>query len=264
MNALLERHFARMGARIQVRELGRPRPGAGPSADSFQIDIQKDGRGELFALQVGADAPEVQALDVQPADRHLLLLVREGDVKHKFLCGHDERAWFVAAVPGISASTVRTAKLALKPREVRAAEERRGVSTRERFQCRNAASVRQGEWFFVPDPGAFIDAKWVRHNEPLVRGAGSKPHVAELCHRQGGETVYVSPRRPRPLTERQYAKLSAKERAGYAMMRRTPAVFVRGHVRHADHKTIYLPVWHRVLLNTENEAPSMRNVAFLD
>ncbi|MFO0960881.1 MAG: hypothetical protein U0800_26160 [Isosphaeraceae bacterium] len=35
-------------------------------------------------------------LDVQPADRHLLLMFREGEQKSKFLCGHDER-WFVAA-----------------------------------------------------------------------------------------------------------------------------------------------------------------------
>jgi hypothetical protein len=261
MNELLARHFARMGARLQVRDLVRPRFVTGPT--TFQIDIQKDNHGEFFELRLGRDELLVQALDVQPADRHLLLLVREDQTKHKFLCGHDERAWFVAAVPGQSASTVRTAKLALKPRDVHFEEVRRGVPDRKRFKRRNAASVRQGEWFFVPAPDAIIDPKWVLRDEPLVRGGG-KPHRAELCHRQGGETVYVSPRRARPLTDRQFEKLSPRERAGFTVMRRNPAVFVRGHVRHADHKTIYLPGWHRVLLNTEQEAPSMRNVAFLD
>jgi len=37
----------------------------------------------------------------------------------KFLCGHDERHWFVAAVPGRGVSNVRTAMEALKPAAVR-------------------------------------------------------------------------------------------------------------------------------------------------
>jgi len=47
-------------------------------------------------------------------------------------------------------------------------------------------------------------------------------------------------------------------------MRRNASVNVRGRVRHADHKTIVLHGWHRVLMNTEGEAKAMRNVAFLD
>jgi hypothetical protein len=47
-------------------------------------------------------------------------------------------------------------------------------------------------------------------------------------------------------------------------MRRNAGVYVRGHVRHADHATIELHGWHRVLMNTEREAKAMRNVAFLD
>ena len=48
------------------------------------------------------------------------------------------------------------------------------------------------------------------------------------------------------------------------MMRRNPLVYVRGRVRHADHKTIMLHGWHRVLMNTERQSQAMRNVAFLD
>jgi hypothetical protein len=40
--------------------------------------------------------------------------------------------------------------------------------------------------------------------------------------------------------------------------------YVSGSVRHADHKTIVLHGWHRVLMNTEGQAVAMRNVAFLD
>ena len=75
-------------------------------------------------------------LDAEPADRHLLLLVRENGAKNKLLCGHDERHWFVAAVPeGAGASTVASAKEALKPREIRSRQ--RGLKARERNRRRN-------------------------------------------------------------------------------------------------------------------------------
>ena len=41
-------------------------------------------------------------------------------------------------------------------------------------------------------------------------------------------------------------------------------VFVRGKVRHPDHKTIVLHGWHQVLMNTETQAVAMRHVAFID
>ena len=50
----------------------------------------------------------------------------------------------------------------------------------------------------------------------------------------------------------------------WRVMRRNPQVYVKGRISHADHKTIVLPGWHRVLMNTENQAAAMSHVAFLD
>jgi hypothetical protein len=47
-------------------------------------------------------------------------------------------------------------------------------------------------------------------------------------------------------------------------MRRNSGVYVRGRVSHPDHRTIHLNGWHQVVMNTETQAPAMRNVAFLD
>jgi hypothetical protein len=47
-------------------------------------------------------------------------------------------------------------------------------------------------------------------------------------------------------------------------MARDARAFVKGSVRHPDHKTIWLPYWHQVAMNTETTALAMRNVAFLD
>src|SRR3954466_686760 len=146
---LLDAKFARIGARLKVAD--RPsRRSRTPGAIS--LDVPADRKGEFFEIirQPGAEA-EIAVLDVQPDDRHLLLLVREGRDKSKFLCGHDERHWFVAAVPEAApVGTVAQAMEALKPAEARDAQARLGVRAGERNRRRNAAFVRQGEWFFLP------------------------------------------------------------------------------------------------------------------
>jgi hypothetical protein len=108
----------------------------------------------------------------------------------------------------------------------------------------------------------------VLRNEPLSRGNGSKPHWVDFCYRTGGESVYVCRRHPGGVTEREYRHIiTANPRAtslGWQIMRRNMGVYVRGRVRHADDHTMVLHGWHQVLVNTENQAQSMRNLAFLD
>jgi hypothetical protein len=102
--------------------------------------------------------------------------------KSKFLCGHDERHWFVAAIPEAApVGTVRQAKEALKPKEVQ--DRQAGVSTKDRNRRKNKAYIRQGEWFFLPANIEEPDPKFVIKHEPLSRGRGSKPHTVEFCYR---------------------------------------------------------------------------------
>ena len=265
---LLNKKFERIGARLKV--VDRPRRRFGATSGLLTLDIGEDRRGEFFEImpQNGAD-PEVEVLDVQPSDRHLLLLVREDGAKNKYLCGHDERHWFVAGIPeSASVGTVRQAKEALQPQEVRNAVSLNRVSGKSRNRRKNAAFIRQGEWFFLPVPSLAIDEALTLKNEPLRRGNGGKPHWAEFCYRTGGETVHVCNRHPNGVTESQYRKILSGNRLaknwGWRTMRRNPGVYVRGRVRHPDHATITLPGWHQVVMNTENESQAMRNVAFLD
>jgi hypothetical protein len=73
---------------------------------------------------------------------------------------------------------------------------------------------------------------------------------------------------PHGVTGREYQRLltgvPGAKAWGWRMMRRNPDVFVRGKVRHADHKTIVLHGWHQVFMNTEGQSRAMRSVAFLD
>ncbi len=265
-NILLDK-FERLGARLKV--LGRPSQRR-RRADAIALDVQFDRKGEFFEIVKPPELiAEIAVLDLQPADRHLLLLVREGANKSKFLCGHDERHWFVAGIPEVaSVGTVRQAKEALKPATVLEAQSTKRLKAKQRNRRKNAAFVRQGEWFFLPVPGFTVDERLVLHWEPLRRGNGGKPHWTEFCYRTGGESVYVSSKYPNGITETQYrAIISQKPKArswGWSVMRRDPAVYVRGRVRHADHATICLPGWHQVVMNTEGQSRAMRNVAFLD
>jgi len=242
-------------------------------SNDYAVDIQRDGRGEFFELRVPEalrDSLDVNVLQTGKRDRHLLLFVRPPEGKAaRFLCGHDEREWFVAAVPG-GASSVVQAKEALKPLAIRARQSQLRVPTRLRNRRKNAAFRRQGEWFFV-QASAFtrdpINEKFILRNEPLRRGAG-KAHTVEQLYRAGGELVYVCSNRPNGLTETQYRKLlqgnPAAAQWGWRALQRNPRVYARGRIRHPDHATITLSDWHRVVMNTETETETMRNVAFID
>lgn len=255
--ASLQKQFARMGARVTVNQ----------RHTGFAVDVGHDRRGSLFDIAVDGLVTQVDALDVQPASRHLLLVVRRGET-HKYLCGHDERDWFAAAVPDSGGvANVRGALEALKPEDVRLALVQKGVKRQHRNRRRNAAFVRQGEWFFIPEPDFVADPLMVLHNEPLSRGRG-KAHWVEFLCRSGGEAMYVSREYPAGLSEAAYRELVTaqpeKKRLRWMVMRINAQAYARGKVRHPDHKTIRLGVWHRVLMNTENEAPAMRHLVFLD
>jgi hypothetical protein len=276
MNAKnIESKFAIMGARLKVREIpSRWRQGNREWIDpaDFAVDIRRDGAGEFFELRVPTHLSEtldVSVIQAEPKQRHLLLFVRKSGDKpqlDRFLCGHDEREWFVAAVPG-GASSVRQAMDALQPKDVRDALTQNHVSSRKRYARKNRAFRRQGEWFFVPEPSFVVDQKLVLRNEPLRRGGG-KPHLVEQLYRTGGETVHVCSRHPNGVTPDEYRSILRGQpdanRWGWQVMRRNPGVYARGTVRHSDHATITLPFWHRVVMNTETQSRTMAKVAFLD
>ncbi|MBX3059413.1 MAG: hypothetical protein KF770_23415 [Anaerolineae bacterium] len=290
---MLKDHFGRLGADLQVavhdgpfnpwsrRWRSRTRV-VEPAETRYVLNVVAHGRRqEQFTLDIwpsDVDSLEFVTADVRPDWRHLLLLVKRLDrqqvevSKDKFLCGHDERHWFIASVPdqqGIAG--VADAMEALKPPNVVQSQLRQNVRPKDWHKRRNAGFIRQGEWFFIPEP-AFrpFDAGLILRQEPLQRPFG-KPHIVDEIIRLGGETVYVSSRHPAGLTERQYQALIQQQPEAkgwnWRVMRRNPTVYARGKVRHPDHKTITLPFWHRVAMAAERSAAAggrPANVAFLD
>src|SRR5215468_3090486 len=142
---LLKRHFAGIGARVKVAEVKVVRSGIVRMRVDAGINIRADAQGEFFDIKIDSEDPrEYRVIDLRPEQRHLLLL-SEND-KAKFLCGFDERHWFVCAVPGAGVTNVRTAMDALQPPEVQQAVRRRVKRAKDRRRRHNEAFVRQGEW----------------------------------------------------------------------------------------------------------------------
>lgn len=271
----LKQQFARIGATLTVTTTStfqrgwRPRGFNDPR--QFTLDIQEDKQGERFLLTVREDMQkklQFLPVDVQPKQRHLLLMSKRldgQDDKQKFLCGHDERHWFVAGVPSSGVVNVRAAMESLKPDMAIASQQHRKVKAKNWHKRHNAGFIRQGEWFFIPQPNFEPDTPHlILRNEPISRGWG-KPHIVEEVYRSGGETVYVSRNHPNGLTASQYKALLKRDvqarRLNWTVMRRNPQVYGRGKVRHPDHQTIVLPLWHRIAMNGEQRVQA---VAFLD
>src|ERR1035438_3032078 len=84
----------------------------------------------------------LQVVSQDVRDRHLLLMAKAGKVNQKFLCGHDERDWFVAAVPA-TATNVQQAKDSLRPLEASVALDQHKVRRNKRHNRHNPAYIRQ-------------------------------------------------------------------------------------------------------------------------
>lgn len=218
MTTKVEQAFTAIGANLVEETTG----------GVFEIGLREIAGRETFQLKYPwLDELKIEALDVRPKQRHLVLDVTGERLTAigRYLCGHDERHWFVATLTIHKRTmTVRGAMETLKPDVVLRAQQRLGVK-RRLHRRKTAAYVRQGEWFFLPRPMMHVGDKAVA-NGRLVR-PGGKPHLVEWLYQpEGGNET-----------------------------------FVRGAVSHPDHATLYLQVWHRVVLNNEVRPEQLGHVA---
>lgn len=273
----LKKHFSNMGAKLDItiepEFIWRNHFWRGPyqvsNPTEFEIDISEGRREDKFEIRIRSDLvtdSQILPLQLKPKTKHLLLMAKwpTKQEHEKFLCGFDERHWFVAGVD-TNVTSISGAMDSLRPPEVIQSIRKAKVPNKLRNNRRNKAFLRQGEWFFVPEP-AFFPAKnaIIYTKEPLRRGLG-KPHMVDELHRSGGEQVYVNRQHPNGITKSTYEKLVARNpqvaKQPWSIMYRNPGVYVKGRVRHPDHATIVLPIWHRVFVNREMQS---RAVAFLD
>jgi len=274
---LIKRGIEKMGANVAFTGLHSFRR----SALDFDIDVVEDKKkGSFFSFGVADEDVfnDFTILDIDPKDRHLLLMkkekimARDGKnvmdmIKHRLLLGHDERDWFCAAVPG-NASTIQQAKDELRPDAATHSIKKRG-KIKNRNKRKNKGFKRQGEWFFIPT-NLNLDDEIIHSNEPIVRTGGGKPHIVSEIVRMGGHTVYTHPLFEGEIGQEQYSEImkdpttDSTHKIGWQTWTRDATVYGRGTVRHPDHKTIKLPGWHLILANLEDKTPLRRNLTFLD
>ncbi len=96
---LLEKQFARMGARVVVRPADASRMGLQrrrrQTETPVSIHVLSDGRGEYFDIQAHFGRVALDVIEVQPQMRCLLLMARDLKTgkKEKFVCSHNSRFW---------------------------------------------------------------------------------------------------------------------------------------------------------------------------
>lgn len=236
---ILGRHFSQCRLPVEFvdvdprRERGRL-PLSSRLADSyFFVDIvtrrKREQRFRIFA----DDNATLNLLDKHPTMRHVLLQVRstpvEREVVDHFLLGHDERELFV--VQSNRVNSIRAAIEALKPTEVRRAEQK-GLKV-----------IRQGDWFFIPLRATFkITSDMILHRNETIGGPNAfrwgirvgNPHVAEEQLLIFGDAF------------------DRRSNKWVAVKNQLLSVYVRGKIRHADHATIELRGWHRAVQNITN------------
>lgn len=161
-------------------------------------------------------------------ERHRRLIERmTPDQKRWYLCGHDEQHLFIAELPR-HASTVADAHRLLKSGAVLAAE------------GRSQDVVRQGEWFFIETSRA------ERHVLDQLSERGLTRHQVAI-----GSGLHAQPYRRRRWGNPHVVDELAMGRAVQREKRLSGDRYVRGQVRHVDHRTVRLPLWRRVELNAQ-------------
>jgi len=243
------------------------------------VDVRKVKGNETFFIRYNPKADfDMDIVDVQKADKHLLLMIKDkvGQGRYdvsKLLCGHDERHFFSCGVPG-NPKNVREAKENLLPPEF-LNEQKMKAKKKNYLKRKNEAGRRQGEWVFIPVENLNPDPLLIKKNEPISRGARSKPHICEELYSLGGRTVYVHDKyAPNGVTKEQIPQIQkqirqregrqAAQKITFQTRTANAVVYARGAVRHSDHKTIILKKWHKVLMNTEAQAKSSIYSVFLD
>jgi hypothetical protein len=242
---------APLGARVPRRAM----------AEIVQLDIARPPRApsERFLVYPGAEDNRLDVLGIDAPRRQLVLFVQEarrafevtvsrqvklpagtrvleetkthrtieqvtGGEKRHFLCGMDEQHLFIAELP-YGVSSVHGAREALRAPEVP-----------PNLKSRAGRTVRQGEWFFMP-----TTARDRAEIEAAVRAGATQRSIGIA------QAARIS-RAGRPHVADEVVVLRDGNSA------RVPRIFVRGDVRHPDHRTVTLREFHRTVPNRERFA----------
>ncbi len=273
-------------AGLTLKLLNKPMSGGAGVEKIVQMNIGRslkgNNRSEWFEIYPGADDNRIEVLNFDFSKSQLTLLVHEparefeveekktmtrnvgshrkrieytGNpfrenkhsffIKHKtpdnvrhFLMGVDERQLFIAQT---------------NDRITTVAEARRSLGNTVQFHegKRKMTPNRQGEWFFVKatdvqvrmiDNALSKNLTVINKKSNIGQAHGDRangnPHIAE-------ELVKL----PSNITAEVRSGRRTVQQGGFPV--RGHSVFIRGKIRHIDHKTVTYKYWHEVIANNE-------------
>ena len=178
----------------------------------------------------------------QDNEAHVVMKAEGGN--RYFLAGIDERQLFVAQLKGPATS-------------VEGARQQLGRTVQFADGSRKGSSIdRQGEWFFLETRQSTKDEieRAIKQTRTVIRKKvpigsflgrpGGNPHVAEELVVLPVETT-LRPSANNPRT------LAGRMAGGDTDRLLRSRAFVRGSIRHKDHKTVKFSQWREVIANNE-------------
>lgn len=178
---------------------------------------------------------------------HFIITEKTPSDNRHFLMGVDERQLFVAQLKKGTTS-------------ITDARKQLGSSVKFHEGVRKMSPKRQGEWFFLKatiEQEELIDLLIQKNKAWIVKKANigaysgkprGNPHVAD-------ELVVINVD-PESLERLGWSKNKRKRNPRRGIPIRKTQVYVRGAIRHIDHKTIKYSHWYQVVLNNEGNTES--------
>jgi hypothetical protein len=204
-----------------------------------QLVLFVDEPDRAFTIRLPKTVEEAQRTPIVRRDGKFIWVERRtgGRARH-FLCGMDEQHLFIALVPE-RVSTVRAAHESLRDPLVDAIERRAPRAT-----------IRQGEWFFVALPETDEEEidRLARKSLRTSRGVG----IAQAAGIRRAGRQHVA--------DEVLVLRGIPDASGNMGLR----IFVRGSVRHPDHRTVDLKTWRRTVINRESIEQVIEGVNWVD
>lgn len=221
-----------------------------PEREFTTEEIKQTGRWRTPPSKRRVQLEETRGIKFRETKTHFIITEKTTPLVRHFLMGVDERQLFIAQLVSGTAN-------------INVARQQLGNTVKFHEGVRKMSPKRQGEWFFLRatmEQEEHIELLleknkvWVVKKAPIGDHAGrsgGNPHIAD--------ELVVIPNDPRMSPER--IKESKWKRGRTPIVRgkysiRSREVYVRGKIRHIDHKTLKYTHWYQVVLNNEGNTAS--------
>ncbi|MCP4762857.1 MAG: hypothetical protein GY870_13845 [archaeon] len=206
------------------------------SDEIFQMTIEKKKNIEFFKIFFGSKENIIRILCIDPKRKQVLLYIQEAEIEFtRTEFDRKERLWFerVYKTPknkrkyllGRDESHLFIAELSSTNFPINTILDAHKSLKPDNYRTSNPKGkkfLRQGEWFFIPinkKENNIIENNlfFVRNKEKIGLESRGNPHIAQF------------------------------------ILRVDDFIFVKGKIRHIDHKTLKLMDWYKVLHNNERK-----------